>query len=229
MSILKRKPLTLITSIFGLMTILLGLILLSILPSKANLSDGYRTPVIAFEFARVESDLSFLSGTSAVSQKNRKQMVNAHSWDMVFPFAYGGLLFLLLLGLFFNGFRLAALGLPISLLAIYFDLVENFTLLEILQILNSQSVVGEYLASLYPITWLKWGSIAICIFIISIGLFLKKEYYSFGIGVAASLTSFCCWFLSTPPLLAELMSLLIAIFFVWVSGKTFLSLRVQYK
>jgi len=49
------------SAIFGLATIFLGAILLGIFPSTAELAEGFQTPVIAFEFAKTESDLSFLS------------------------------------------------------------------------------------------------------------------------------------------------------------------------
>jgi len=79
-----------VTTVFGVVTIILGAIMLFVFPMSADLTEGFRTPIIAFEFAKNPADLAFLSGSSEASILNREKMNAGHVWDMVFPFAYSG-------------------------------------------------------------------------------------------------------------------------------------------
>ena len=54
-----HKNLIIATAIAGIGTLVLGMIISIIMPLKADLSEGFRTPIIAFEFAKTEADLSF--------------------------------------------------------------------------------------------------------------------------------------------------------------------------
>ena len=65
-------------ALFGIATLALGVIMLFIFPSEATLADGFRTPIIAFEFAASEADVAFLSGAGASSRANRAMMVAGH-------------------------------------------------------------------------------------------------------------------------------------------------------
>lgn len=211
--------------VFGFSTLLLAAVLLSILPSKAELSDGFSTPIIAFEFAKTEKDLEFLSGHSVESQANRARMDSAHQWDMVFPFAYGGFLFFLLLGLVSRGSRVAWIGLPFALLAIPFDILENLTLLNITEALGNSASIAGYLETLYWRTWLKWGAIGMGILCIALGMLGKKEFTSGILGVAVASSVGICWLSGSMPVLTELMSLSISVFFVWCFIKTVIHIR----
>lgn len=215
----------LVAALFGLLTIVLALILLLIFPAKAELAEGFRTPIIAFEFARSESDLSFLSGASEQSRTNRASMDKGHQWDMIFPFAYGGFLFFLLLGLLGSGYKIAWLGVPFALLVIPFDLMENVTLLNITEALQNSSSVEQHLASLHLHTWLKWGSIGMSILFIAIGLLMRKDYASAVLGGIVALSVGVCWVSGSRPALTEIMSLSVSVFFAWFFIKTVLQVR----
>jgi len=70
------------------MTILSLLAIMLISPSKADISEGFLTPYVAFEFAKTESDLHFLSGDGPSAIANREKLQSALHWDMVFPVAF---------------------------------------------------------------------------------------------------------------------------------------------
>lgn len=208
------------TLLFGLLTLGLGVILLSILPSQANLSKGFKTPIIAFEFAKTPDDLAFLSGSSASSRHHRTQMDKAHTWDMFFPFAYGGFLALLLWGLLLRGYKAAWLGLPFALLIIPLDILENLVLLDITEALRQgHPALDPLLHTVHIRTWLKWGAIGTAIGFISFGWYSCKEYISALLGGLVALSVAVCWLSGSYPLLTECMSLSIFAFFVGSLGK----------
>ena len=93
------------SAVFGVATIVLGIIMLFVFPSSAELTEGFRTPIIAFEFARSDADLAFLSGSGEPAKSNRTMMNAGHRWDMIFPFAYAGFVALLLLQFVLRGQR----------------------------------------------------------------------------------------------------------------------------
>lgn len=126
-----QKCMTLASSIFGMATIIVGIVMLFAFPISADLSAGFRTPIIAFEFAKTEADLSFLSGSSELNRLNREKMDAGHFWDMGFPFAYGGFIALMLLQIAERGHRFAWLGVLFAVSIIPFDINENLTLLQI--------------------------------------------------------------------------------------------------
>jgi len=218
----RLKNYTLFSSVFfGLATIVLGAILLAIFPSTAELSEGFQTPVIAFEFAKSESDLSFLSGNSELSQLNREKMDAGHSgWDMVFPFAYGGFIALLLLRIKGQGSGFIWLGVVFAVLIIPFDINENLTLLQITSALADSASTEGLLLALYVATWLKWGAIGASIAILAAGYSINKNYWSATVSIVAALGIATCWVFNSEPVLAETMSKLIFLFFVFFSIET---------
>jgi len=211
----------LISAFFGLATIFLGVILLGIFPSTAELAEGFQTPVIAFEFAKTESDLSFLSGNSELSRSNREQMDLGHSgWDMVFPFAYGGFIAFLLLRIKGNGHRFIWLGVVFAVLIIPFDINENLTLLKITSALADSRSTDALLLELNIATWLKWGAIGASIAVLARGFAISKNYISAIVALLASVGIATCWIFNSEPILAEIMSVLIFVFFVFFTIET---------
>lgn len=206
---------------FGLATIVLGAVLLGIFPSTAELAEGFQTPVIAFEFAKTESDLSFLSGNSELSRLNREKMDAGHSgWDMAFSFAYGGFIALLLLRIKGQGRGFIWLGVVFAVLIIPFDINENLTLLQITSALAGSASTEALLLGLYVATWLKWGAIGASIAILSAGFTIDKNYWSATVSMLAALGIATCWVFNSEPILAETMSKLIFLFFVFFTIKT---------
>jgi len=207
------------SALAGLSTIGIGLLLLFTFPGKADLPEGFRTPIIAFEFAKTEADLSFLAGNGQAAKMNREKMDAGHRWDMVFPFAYGGFLSLLLLQLIACGHRLAWIGIPFSLLVIPFDINENFTLMKITEALHNSSPVGESLAELHTATWLKWGAIGITSAVLSVGFLANREYWSAAVSAIAALSIAVLWASESKPIIAEVMSAVIFLFFLYFAIK----------
>ncbi|MEM7118847.1 MAG: hypothetical protein AAF614_40895, partial [Chloroflexota bacterium] len=139
------------TALFGLATVVLGLIIVLILPTSAELTNGFRTPIIAFEFAQSAEDLAFLADDNEIQDKFDR----AHRWDMVFPIAYGLFLALLLMQSARSNSKLLILFVPLALLAIPFDIWENRILIEITGLLRNDNSAVHLLNRLQTATWLK--------------------------------------------------------------------------
>lgn len=204
-------------AILGIATLLLGLVILFTFPSSAELPEGFRTPIIAFEFAKTEGDLAFLSGSSDISQLNRKQMDAGHFWDMGFPVAYGGFLALLLLYMAKDGYRFAWLGVFFALSIIPFDIHENLILLQITHALEHSAAIDTLLVKLHTATWLKWAAIGVCAAVLAVAFAAKKQYLSALVSALAALAIAACWISNSAPVMAEAMSTIIFIFFLFLT------------
>jgi len=205
------------SAILGIATLVLGIIMLFVFPHKAELAAGFRTPIIAFEFAKTDADLAFLSGDSQTSRQNRDMMDAGHSWDMVFPFAYAGFVSLLLLQGVVRGQYLLALAIPIAVLIIPFDIRENANLLAITKALGNAESIEVLLQELRVATWLKWGALGISIAALAAGSLLEKSYASALVSAIAALGVAMCWVSGAKPVIAETMSLALFLFFLYFS------------
>lgn len=210
-----EKYLTSITAIIGILTISLGLVILIVMPQSANLSEGFRTPIIALEFAQSEDDLAFLTDADADGPTNRDKIDQGHKWDMAFPVAYGLFLALLLVQLAQSGFQPAWAFVPLALLAIPFDIWENTILIEITDILRNGGAAGHLLGRLQVATWLKWCAIGICAGAVGVGSWGKGELWSAGLGILTLIMTAVCWLLDSDPVCVEVMALLVFLFFLW--------------
>lgn len=207
------------SAVLGMATIILGVVLLVTFPVSAELSEGFRTPIIAFEFAKTEADLAFLSGSSEVNRLNREKMDAGHVWDMAFPFAYGGFIALMLLLIFKNGHRFVWLGMLFAVSIIPFDINENLTMLQITQALANAASIENLLIELQIATWLKWGAIGISMAVLAMGFTANKEYGSAVVSLIAALAIAVCWISNAEPSITEIMSVLTFLFFVIFSVK----------
>ena len=198
--------------VFGFVVISISLAMLSVFPSDAELREGFKTPIIAFEFAQSNSDLSFLSGDTESSLKNRQAMQDGHRWDMVFPFAYAGYLLILLLIARQDGYRFASLGIPFAVLIVPFDLNENFRLLDILHALELGDVNDKLFLTLFVATWLKWGAITIAICILGSIYLTQRNYFRAAIGICTFVTAAAAFISNSTPLLVEFMGAMVALF-----------------
>lgn len=205
------------SAIMGIATVVLGLIMLFVFPSSAELSAGFRTPIIAFEFARNDADLAFLSGDSETSRLNREKMDAGHRWDTLFPFAYAGFIALLLLQSVTRGQYWLALAIPIALLIIPFDLRENSILLAITNALSNSASTEVLLQELYVATWLKWGALGISIAALAVACTAEKPHLPALVSVIAALSIATCWVSGSQPVIAEAMSAAIFLFFFYFS------------
>ena len=199
----------------GLLTVILGLTIVLIMPSTANLTEGYRTPIIAFEFAKTEADLAFLTDSDPNGAENRDKIDRGHRWDMLFPVAYGLFLALLLIQMAQAGFKLGWLFVPFALFAIPFDLWENTILLSITASLRQGGTGTEFLGKLHIATWLKWGAIGLGAAGVGWGAWQKEEYWSAVLAIGTFLMTAISWLLGSQPFWVELMALMVFIFFLW--------------
>jgi hypothetical protein len=210
-----RKYAIIGSAILGIATIILGIIMLFVFPAKAELSEGFRTPIIAFEFAKTEADLAFLSGYLEPASSNREKMVAGHRWDMLFPFAYAGFIALMLLQAASKPHRWLGIAIPLALLIIPFDIRENIVLLEITEALNNSDSIGTLLQELHLATWLKWGAIGVSIGALSVGFVLIKDYLSALLSGITSLGIAACWVTGAQGSVAETMSAVTSLFFFY--------------
>ena len=148
------------TAVAGVLTIALALATMATFPRNADLPRGFHTPIIAFELAQTESDLAFLTGPDEPAASLRTAMDQGHRWDTLFPFAYGGMLFVLLLHHALRGTRIAWLGLATSSATVLGDLWENLVLVEITSALSRGQSPESLLPTLHTATWSKWGLLA---------------------------------------------------------------------
>lgn len=199
----------------GLLTIVLGLIIVLIMPVSAHLSDGYRTPIIAFEFAETAADLAFLSDSDPNGAENRAKIDRGHRWDMLFPVAYGTFLALLLVQAAQTGFRAAWYFLPFPLLAIPFDIWENMLLINITHSLSNGGTGEAFLATLHSATWLKWGAIAIGAAGLAWYSWHNKEYGAASVAILTTFITAVAWLSGSQPFWVELMASLVFVFFFW--------------
>lgn len=204
-----------VTALFGLATVVLGLIIVLILPTSADLTNGFRTPIIAFEFAQSGNDLAFLAADDEIQDK----FDQAHRWDMVFPVAYGLFLALLLIQSARANFKWLILFVPLALLAIPFDIWENMILIEITELLRNDNSAVHLLNRLQIATWLKWGMIGIGAGAVGVGEWRNGSYWSATIGVSTFGITAVCWLSDSDPRCVELMALLVFIFFLWFFAK----------
>lgn len=204
------------TSAFGIVTI----VLLCTFPITADLAQGFHTPIIAFEFAKSEADLSFLISNSELSVLNRNAMDNGHFWDMGFPFAYGGFIALALLQLANQVHRILLLGTAVAILIIPFDIQENLVLLDITEALGQSADTTTSLSALAEATWLKWGALGASIFILAIGYGLAKHCATAALSFLTATSIGVCWISKGEPIAAEIMSASVAILFMFLTTKS---------
>jgi hypothetical protein len=143
--------------LFALSAVTLGLSLAcsSAFPATADLTDGWRTPILAAELARTTADLAFMAGPD--HEPIRAAMDAGHVYDSFFPFAYGSLLFVSAWTARAHGVARVALG--CAPLAIGMDLRENSVLMDITGILRAGGDPEPLLGALFVATWATWCAI----------------------------------------------------------------------
>lgn len=198
----------------GFAMILITIIMMNAFPQSADLPEGYTSPIIAFEFARSESDIAYLIGQQQASVENRQGMRNGHQWDMIFPFAYAGLLFALLLQFYPKG-RARLIALLSCALIVPFDINENLVLLGIVDAAQGGDLSQGLFDTLYVATWLKWGAIAVAVGFLAIAYARGKNWLLAIAGAAYSVLAAACLLLNSPPQLIELMTLVLSVFFLF--------------
>lgn len=213
----KARRLLLATGVVGLAALILGIALALTFPAKAKLSEGYSTPIVALVFAKTPDDLAFLTGKEPVAIEMRDKVSRGQQIDMMFPFAYGGLLALSLWCLARAGEKSAWFGIVFALGVIPADIRENLVLVDLLSELEKGQVVTASLALLYPATWIKWGCLAFAAGFLSFCALRQKMPYTGALAGMVAVTLALTWFTNTRPLVAEIMALITSIFFIFLS------------
>lgn len=175
----KTSPISIKLFFVSLVTLALSLVFNLILPDiLSNHPKGFETPLLAFQLAEKSSDLDFLrANTTMISS-----LWWLHLVDMFFPIAYSSLFVL-------EALRLRKVGVWLTKTAKYiwvivaFDWIENFLMLAILASLEDVSQVDKILIYLHVFTILKWSTIALTCFMLSLAWFISKSYIS---AIAAS-------------------------------------------
>lgn len=134
--------------------------------------------------------------------------------DMVFPFAYAGLLALYLFGLARAGVKSAWLGLLVALAIIPADLRENLVIFEVLSALENKQAPSALLPALHSATWLKWWCICLAAGFIAFGAFRRQVWATGVLGVMTVGTLMLTAITNTHPVVAETMGLFTALFFI---------------
>ncbi len=152
-----------LSAIIGIPLIIIGLLITLIGPPPGDLAGGFITPVVAFEFAtEVEQVNQIFAGPNSPARADIvRTMTNSTRLDF---------LFLLLYGAFLVTFSITCASLTgrkiyyfVALLAVIaplFDLLENLTMLSIIDQLDAGSFLSE-LHRLQLYTWLKWGALTL--------------------------------------------------------------------
>jgi hypothetical protein len=214
-----QKALLLGSVTTGLSTVLLGLAMVLTFPITADLPAGFNTPIIAFEFAATHADLSYLAGDGLTEADNRAGMIAGLQLDMAFPFAYGGFLFFLLARLVAVRHLIALLGIPFSILIIPLDIRENLTLLAIIDALANTDSLDQLLLKLRIDTWLKWGAIGVAMAALAVACAKNREYWSCALSALAAGSIALCWGSGSMPMLTEIMSVCVLVFFLFFTVK----------
>ncbi|WCL48279.1 hypothetical protein [Leptospira sp. GIMC2001] len=219
MEFIKTKK-RLITAILALLTMLCSVFMLFQYPAQASLSEGYQTPVLAFEFARTPEDLNFMTGDSPDAQANRIAMRLGQSYDSLFPFLYAGLIAMCIFSIAKQFNSIVFFGILFSILIVPSDLYENSIMNAIIDSLDGGQNVTKLLSSLYIATWLKWGNISIAMMILSIVAYLNKDWIpSVFVSAIASIMIFLTW-VTGQAIVAEAMMLSVSIFFIYFSVRS---------
>jgi hypothetical protein len=219
------------TAVAGLGTLVLAIALLLSFPTDAPkttpLPQGFWTPILALEFAKTEVDLAFLTGNGHgnPAESMRAEMKRGQKIDMVFPFAYAGLLALYLLRFARAGVKSAWIGLVIALAIIPADLGENLVIFDILSALDNQQTLSALLPALHSATWLKWWSICFAAGFVAFGAFRRQMWGIAVLGAVTAGTLALTAMTSTHPLVAEVMGLCTAIFLIFLSIKALVACK----
>lgn len=113
-----------LTILLAVVTLAFPLALFGQPPEPAMpLADGFRTPILAFEFATRASDLAFLQGEAGAEM--RAHMRHVQFLDWFFPVAYAGMAASFFMGMALRGNFLALIGVGLALATIPADWQEN--------------------------------------------------------------------------------------------------------
>lgn len=220
--------------VFGMATLAVALAAMLVLPAKAELAEGFFTPVVAFELARSPADLAFLTGADEQAQLMRTKMRQGLWVDALFPFCYAGFILLLLL----QALRcfpiknlpknkeilmLTKVGVLLAVLLPFLDFAENYQMLHILNHLDKHTAPPDMLMqNLHFATWIKWLAIGLCFGLLAVHYaYAQVDYFSKRQHLLAILCAGGCFvitllaFYSLSAVLGEMMGLSVVVALVY--------------
>ncbi len=176
---MKNRPL-IKAGYIGILMLLFGIILMNIFPKNAHMAEGFKTPVIFFEFANnIQETQKFFGITDGqnIPDKHLIQQMNlGNKIDFIYAFVYALFLFLFARKIkqiskkkIFSGVMFLAISAFVS------DVFENINLLQI----TSKITTGDFqhqLSMLHIFTWMKWGSLAIGFALLSKWFYDQKSW-----------------------------------------------------
>lgn len=169
----------LISSMIGIGVIIIGLIINFIGPGPAdNLPDGFITPIIAFEFASEDEQISHIFDKALAQDQHAflRDMINSTRLDFLFLLLYGAFLFTFSITcVSLTGKRLYYLAALLAIIAPTFDILENMKLFAVMEQYASGASHYE-LETLRFYTWVKWGALAL-IFLLLFPFFRSSGKY----------------------------------------------------
>lgn len=160
---MKNRPF-IIPGFIGLAVILISVISLLVFPQTSpGQIDGFRSPIIAFEFAQTVEEIETLFGPSGSPERAEmvRKMDQGNTLDYLYMLLYSSFLFsFAFIAAKQSGQKWLYAGMVLAVMAFIGDALENVQLLNITANLES----GEFdtaLRRLHWFTWLKWGSLAL--------------------------------------------------------------------
>lgn len=203
----------------GILTLVYTIVLSSVLPSEAAGIGDYQSPILAFEFAETADDLAFLAGDANAGM--RAAMDEGNTYDMAYPFLYGGLMAFWLLAFARKGNPMAWAGLVAAVLIIPADINENMVMLAITDVLGRAEDPTPLLPVLVIATWIKWGLIAFAALILAIHFLKARWFVGVGLGALAGLSLLALWFIRPAPALADTAGLLTGLLLLYLCLSAF--------
>lgn len=213
-----------------------------VLPTQAELSEGYITPIIAFELATTPSDLHFLMGNKNTAI--RTAMTQGLVLDAIFPLLYSAFIFVIALKAATNntfnqhsrtfgtmitsGLWLSAL---IALLIPLTDWHENHRMQAILTALDAAvkpTDLTQLINQLIYGTWTKWLSIAIAIGLLVPYFAIMRRHFTLAICTLCSASTLAAFALNPMPILGEIMALSVSFFILFFFVEATLDLRKRH-
>lgn len=211
----------------GIAMVVLSVWMLTRYPATAELTDGYRTPVLAFEFAQTPADLAFMTGDSDSAVRHRAAMAAGQQLDTAFPVAYAGLIVFLLLGQARRGRKLAWAGALVGILIVPADWHENAVMAAVLNALSAGDPVEPLLPALWTATWLKWGAIAVAMATLGLGALRERQRVNGGLALLAATLIAATAALGAPGVVAEGMMVGVSVSLLVLAVRAGLQLRRQ--
>jgi len=168
-----------ITILAGLMTLATALWLGPQFPQDfATPSEGFRDPIMAFEFAENHDDLVAIFGAVDNPARVERQaaMDKGHDGDRYFLIIYSFFIVAFFLALYReSGHRLFQGGILLALVAGIADIWENAVLRDLTYMLDDVGAANALLIELHSATWAKWFALALGSGLASFALYRNKH------------------------------------------------------